>query len=342
MKYVWAILILCHRHLKYTIPPAIVLTFLYRPFLDRLNLYKIIFLVVVAVVSTIPWDSYLIRCKIWTYPPNVILGPTLFSIPAEEGFFFVIQTYNTALLYAILSKPLFHPSYLSPSNKISGSWRKVGQLAFALGILAGMGLIWKGDKGTYLGLILVWASPFALLLWTLSAEFITSLPYTSTAVPIAIPTLYLWLVDTLALRRGTWSISSGTKLGIHVWDGLEIEEAIFFLATNSLIVLGLVAFDHALSILTAFPTLFPQMPELPSAGMLIKALLLKSSRYDLDRISGLYEAAERLQKKSRSFFLASSTFSGRLRVDLILLYIIPQQLTIYLLTILQILFLSSR
>lgn len=27
------------------------------------------------------------------YPPEAIIGPTLFSIPAEELFFFVIQTY---------------------------------------------------------------------------------------------------------------------------------------------------------------------------------------------------------------------------------------------------------
>lgn len=42
-------------------------------------------------------------------------------------------------------------------------------------------------------------------------------------MPIALPTLYLWLVDTLALKRGTWVISNGTKSGRHLWDGLEIE-----------------------------------------------------------------------------------------------------------------------
>ena len=54
-------------------------------------------------------DSYLIRTRVWSmphtpwllfimltlpaYPPDVIIGPTLFDIPAEELFFFVIQTY---------------------------------------------------------------------------------------------------------------------------------------------------------------------------------------------------------------------------------------------------------
>lgn len=180
-------------------------------------------------------------------------------------------------------------------------------------------MVWRGNEGTYLGLILVWAGPFALLLWTLSSQFLIALPYSSTVAPIVIPTLYLWLVDTLALRRGTWVIESGTKLGIHLWDGLEIEEAIFFLATNTLIVFGLVAFDHGLSILLTFPRLFPKVPELPSPVLLVQALLTDQSKYDSDRVGGIREAVARLKEKSRSFYLASSAFSGRLRIDLILL-----------------------
>ena len=180
-------------------------------------------------------------------------------------------------------------------------------------------MAWRGGKGTYWGLILVWASPFALFLWTLSSEFLVNLPLSSTLLPIGIPTLYLWVVDTLALRRGTWSIETGTKLGIQIWDGLEIEEAVFFLATNILIVFGLAAFDHALAIIISFPELFPEVPETPSPKILIKALLTDPSKYDWDRLEGMRQGVERLQKKSRSFYLASSTFSGRLRIDLILL-----------------------
>lgn len=306
------------RHLKYNIPLAIALTLLHRPLLNRIDLYKIAFLITIAVVSTIPWDSYLIRRKVWTYPPRVIIGPTLFSIPAEEVFFFVIQTYNTTLLYLLFSKPVFHPIYLSQKLR-HGFSRVVGQILLALCIAAGGALIRRGNEGTYLGLILAWAGPFIFLLWSLSSQFLVSLPYTSTIVPIAAPTVYLWIVDTLALRRGTWTIEPGTKLGVHLWDGLEIEEAIFFLATNTLIVFGLVAFDHAVAILFTFPKLFPTVPELPSPVTLVQALLTPTSRYDEDRIAGIQQAVQRLQKKSRSFYLASSIFSGRLRIDLILL-----------------------
>ena len=58
---------------------------------------------------------------------------------------------------------------------------------------------------------------------TLADRLIVALPAWYTALPMAIPTLYLWYVDTWALRRGTWSIESDTKLGFQVWRGLDIE-----------------------------------------------------------------------------------------------------------------------
>lgn len=98
-------------------------------------------------------------------------------------------------------------------------------------------------------------------------------------------------------------------------------EASFFLITNVLIVFGLIAFDNAVAILHAFPSLFPEVSPLPSPLLLIRALLIPSHAYDLDRIIGLRQALARLKAKSRSFYLASGVFEGRLRIDLILLYV---------------------
>tara|TARA_R110002003_G_scaffold202_2_gene15686 strand:+ start:4678 stop:5955 length:1278 start_codon:yes stop_codon:yes gene_type:complete len=155
---------------------------------------------------------------------------------------------------------------------------------------------------------------------SLAYQFILGLPLTNTALPIVLPTIYLWAVDTLALRRGTWVISTGTKYGVHLWDGLEIEEALFFLVTNTLIVFGQLAFDNALAVLYTFPTLFPRPSNLPSPAILMRALLISPSEYDTARLVGLREAVQRLKRKSRSFYLASSTFPGLLRADLLLLY----------------------
>lgn len=273
-------------------------------------------------MSTTPWDSYLIRTRIWSYPDNVVIGPKLFDIPLEEVFFFIIQTYNTSLLYLLLSKPTFHPVYLRHQEK-NDRWKYMklaGQLLLGLLLKRAISLIRENSVGTYMGLILAWAVPFLLLLWSLAYQFIIGLPITNTLLPIALPTLYLWIVDTLALRRGTWVIESGTKYGTHLWPGLEIEEAVFFLLTNTLIVFGLVAFDNAVAILNAFPSHFPSVPALPSPLLLVEALLLPAGAYDEDRIDGLSQAVERLRQKSRSFYLASAAFPSRLRVDLIVLY----------------------
>ena len=97
-------------------------------------------------------------------------------------------------------------------------------------------------------------------------------------------------------------------------------EAVFFLATNVMIVFGMVTCDNALAVLDTFPTLFPEAPSIPGPGLVAKALLTPSSAYDKERITGLQDAISRLRRKSRSFYLASGTFSGRLRIDLVILY----------------------
>lgn len=87
-----------------------------------------------------------------------------------------------------------------------------------------------------------------------------------------------------------------------------------------LVVFGLIAFDNTIAIVDTFPHWFPQASATPSLWFAIHALLIPSSRYDTERLVGVKQALDRLQRKSRSFFLASSTFAGRLRIDLILLY----------------------
>ncbi len=159
-----------------------------------------------------------------------------------------------------------------------------------------------------------------LILWTLAHQLLLGLPQTKTRLPIAIPTLYLWIIDTIALRRGTWNIESGTKLGINLWPGLEVEEAVFFLVTNTLVVFGCCAFDNAIAILDVCPDLFPDLSPLPSPITLIDALLVPTTAYDSDRLIGLSNALTILSKKSRSFYLASGVFSRRLRIDLVILY----------------------
>ncbi|KAI0968754.1 hypothetical protein F4678DRAFT_474184 [Xylaria arbuscula] len=310
-------------HLVYTIPLAGVLTVVLRPLLSRLDLYKTFALILIAFFATLPWDSYLIRHGIWTYPPDAILGFRLLDIPAEELFFFIIQTYITALLYILFNKPILHAQFLTNHEDSSPTTRRTktfGQIALSIAIIAGGILVKKGGQGTYLGLILIWACPFLLFTWTLSAYFLLRLPSACIAIPICLPTLYLWIVDELALGRGTWAIESGTKLGWCIWGSLELEEAVFFLVTNTLIVFGLAGFDRGVAVFDTFPEMFPKARRHVSPASLIKAVAIDSVKYDMKRVRGIREAINTLRKKSRSFYLASAVFPGALRIDLILLY----------------------
>ncbi|KAI2617074.1 hypothetical protein GGR54DRAFT_210755 [Hypoxylon sp. NC1633] len=311
------------RHLKYTIPVAGLLTFILGPLLTRLDLYKTLILIFVAFFATLPWDSYLIRHGVWTYPPDVIIGPRLFDVPAEELFFFVIQTYITSMLYILSNKPVLHIQYLTNEHgsSLAYHWRRTLGQVFLVGCLAaGLSLVRKGGEGTYLGLIILWACPFMLLTWTFSGYFVVRLPVFCVANPILLSTLYLCVVDELALARGTWAIESGTKLGWRVWGNLEIEEAVFFLVTNALIVFGLVALDRALAVLYTHPEMSTAKEEIPRLTHLFDSLLAKPEDLDMVRVRGIREAIGILRRKSRSFYLASSVFPGRLRIDLILLY----------------------
>lgn len=104
-----------------------------------------------------------------------MLGPTLFDIPLEELFFFVIQTYNTTLLYLLLSKPTFHPLYLKVERSrkdergaLNEQWRYyklAGQVVLGICIRTGLKMVGRGKEEMYMGMIIVWAGPFLLLLW---------------------------------------------------------------------------------------------------------------------------------------------------------------------------------
>lgn len=81
----------------------------------------------------------------------------------------------------------------------------------------------------------------------------------------------------------------------------------------------MIAFANAVAILHAFPRAFPVVQSIPSPVLLLQALFLDPFQYDERRAAGIVQAVDRLKNKSRSFHLASATFEGRLRIDLVLL-----------------------
>jgi putative membrane protein len=56
---------------------------------------------------------------------------------------------------------------------------------------------------------------------------------------IAIPGTYLSLMDIVALKETTWSISPGQTTGLLFFGVLPLEEVVFFFITNVLLTFGM-------------------------------------------------------------------------------------------------------
>ncbi|GAA5963806.1 hypothetical protein JCM8115_006338 [Rhodotorula mucilaginosa] len=302
-------------HLHWTIPPAVVLWSFFRKLRTPRDVYKTCFL----IAATIPWDSYLIRNRIWSYPASSVVGPTFFAIPYEEVFFFFVQTYITATLYAVLSRPVVH-AVLLPTRPSEGRLARLAGTALFLGIFAvSWAKLEEGGEGTYLALIVGWVAPFLALLWYIASTHLMAMPLTTLLPAIFAPTLYLWECDARALQRGTWVIEKGTKLGLSFRD-LEIEEAVFFLLTNVMIVFGMVACDYCLAVHDIRSYEKRSSSVFPAASEFLPILLWSPKPAEADRIKDLRNAIDILSAHSKSFSTASMVFDGRLRLDLLALY----------------------
>ncbi|CAK39303.1 terpenoid synthase [Aspergillus niger] len=304
-------------HCTYTIPAASALTVLYYPFFTAQDRCKICILITIAILATLPWDSYLIRSAIWTYPPDAVVGLKILDIPIEEVFFFAIQTYITSLTYCIFTKPLVRPMYLRSHLERRGTRYVVATVILAL-MGGGTACLLLGRRMTYLGLILVWACPILLFQWMMSYPFLSELPWKPTITSICLPTLHLWFADSRAMGTGTWRIEEGTKLNFRI-GGLELEEALFFLVSNMMVVLGLVGCDYAYA-LQEYESLSQPASDVYITLRKALSLLARPLPIDASLISALSQAVYRLQEKSQSMFLGSALFQGQLRIDLIFLY----------------------
>jgi lycopene cyclase domain-containing protein len=191
--------------------------------------------VLVALLYTTPWDNYLVATRVWWYDPNLVTGITLGWVPIEEYTFFVLQTLLTGLWLL----------WLAPRLARAPGWAPDGRIQRLAVLIAG--LLWlptpfllavRVVPATYLALILVWALPPVALQLAFGADILWRYRRLVTAA-VLVPTVYLWLADTLAIRLGIWTISPRQTLELCLPGGLPLEEATFFLMTNVLIGFGI-------------------------------------------------------------------------------------------------------
>lgn len=193
-------------------------------------------LAVIAVAYTTPWDNYLVATGVWWYDPARVAGITLGWVPLEEYLFFVLQTILTGLWVLLLARRMPRDAAVP---------RRRG---LRLGAAAVTGLVWAASAvmllsgwapGTYLGLELVWALPPIILQLAVGADVLWH--YRRLAgLALGSATLYLCAADALAIGSGTWTIDPAQSVGVLLGGVLPLEEILFFLLTNTLLVFGLV------------------------------------------------------------------------------------------------------
>ena len=223
-------------HLLFIVPPLLLLllvTWRARARLPRGALLALGVHVLLALAYTTPWDNYLIARGVWGYGAERVLF-TLGWVPFEEYLFFILQTLLTGLWLLLVQRRY------GPSRALSPRWarslRVVGALAW-LGLAAAGVLALGTERGTYFGLIAAWAAPVLALQWAFGGDLLLA-RWRALLLGFALPTLYLWLADRLALGAGIWWISPKFSSGAQV-VGLPLEEALFFLLTNLLVVFGM-------------------------------------------------------------------------------------------------------
>jgi len=202
----------------------------------------IIALIVVAVVYTTPWDNYLVATRVWWYDTDLVTNITIWYVPIEEYTFFVVQTIMTGLLTVWLMRRM--PIKPLPQNGLKMRRWSTGITAVVWAASVVLLLLtfvapdsfWR--YGTYLALEVSWGLIPIMLQLIVGADILWRHRYT-VVTAILSSWLYLSATDAIAIQSGTWTINPEQSLPLLIGGILPIEEALFFLITNVLVVFGL-------------------------------------------------------------------------------------------------------
>lgn len=194
-------------------------------------------LVAVAVVWTTPWDNYLVATRVWWYDHALVTGVTIGWVPIEEYCFFALQPIMVGLWVVWLGRRIA-PAATDPGNArlrpVAASLAGVLLAAAAVSLLSGY------RPATYLSLKLVWALPPILIQLAFGADILWQ-HRRLVVLAIASATAYLAASDTIAISSGTWTIDPDQSFArLKIGGILPLEELLFFLLTNVLVVFGLV------------------------------------------------------------------------------------------------------
>jgi lycopene cyclase domain-containing protein len=193
--------------------------------------------VLLALVYTTPWDNYLVATGVWTYNPALVTGIVFGYVPIEEYTFFIVETLLAGLWWLFLARRL------KPSRDEAFKANKP-LIYYASALLVITWLIFTylfffgAEKWNYLGITLFWALPAIFPQFLFGADILWHHRKLVAATVIPLGT-YLSLMDIIALRDTTWSISKTQTTGLLFFGILPLEEVVFFFITATIIGFGM-------------------------------------------------------------------------------------------------------
>ncbi|UPV98879.1 lycopene cyclase domain-containing protein [Halorussus gelatinilyticus] len=267
---------------------------------SRRVLAGLLALVCIAVGYTAPWDSYLVGRGVWTYGEGVVAA-RFARVPLGEWLFFVLQTVATGLWYHLFA-PVIDPalpgrdapddpeSVAGPRAR-SASARTAGAAGWLAVAAGGAVLTVAAPRTYYLGMILLWAAPVLAFLWAVGGPVLWR-ERRVVAAAVAVPSLYLWVADRYAIRTGLWAIAPEYSTGLLAL-GLPIEEAVFFLLTNLLVVQGLLLFDWTVARAVERDALYALAGLVPGVSRRVPESVVRLAGSVAGRLPGVAEVRRR-------------------------------------------------
>jgi lycopene beta-cyclase len=192
--------------------------------------------VFLAVVYTTPWDNYLVATGVWYYNPKLVTGIVFGYVPLEEYTFFVLETILAGLWWWFLARRISLPTQ---NFRPSKSTRIITFFVLLFTWFVFTYIFFSDNQPlTYLSITLFWALPVIFPQMLYGADILWH-HRRLVALTILVPGVYLSLMDIVALKATTWSISPAQTTGILFFGILPLEEVVFFFITNILVSFGM-------------------------------------------------------------------------------------------------------
>jgi lycopene cyclase domain-containing protein len=165
-----------------------------------------------------------------------VSGIVLGYVPLEEYCFFVLQTLLTGFWTLMLQRHLKTQKQQVGESSSLRLWSTLG--VFLIWVIAVITWIGEWEPGTYLALILGWGLIPVLVQLAFGADILW-VQRRLIVLAVVPTTLYLWLMDWVAMGHGVWRLDPLQTTGLAL-AGLPLEEMLFFLLTNLIVACGVV------------------------------------------------------------------------------------------------------